>query len=241
MDKSKFEKFINKYNLGGACESVLYTVDDTTLTTRAISDDKNVLCEVSAPAMGIESGNYAVYETARLRSLLGVLGENLTVKTKRTQDKLLGIMFNDNLTEVTFVLADTSVIPTVPDLKKLPPFDAEIDMDEQFINTFVRAKGALSEVDTFAVMSDGSDDTAEIVLGYSVLNTNRIRIKAKMTSPVEVKPISFSAKYLREILVANKDAKNGKLEISSKGLIRTSFSVDNITSTYYLVQIDTKD
>ena len=53
--------------------------------------------------------------------------------------------------------------------------------------------------------------------------------------------ISFSAKYLREILVANKDAGTGNLEISSKGISRIVFSVDGITSTYYLVQIDTKD
>ena len=241
MEKSKFEKFIGKYNLGGACESVLFTVDKQTLSTRAISDDKNVLCEVTAPSMGIEDGSYAVYETAKLRSLLGVLGDALQVKVKRTADKATGMNFSDTDTEVTFVLADTSVIPNVPDLKKLPPFDMTIQMDEQFINTFVRAKSALSEVETFAVMSDGTDTAADVVLGYSSLNTNRVRIKATTESPIEFKPISFSAKYLREILVANKDAKGGKLEISSKGLIRTSFTVDNITSTYYLVQIDTKE
>lgn len=241
MEKSKFEKFINKYNLGGSCESVLFTVENQNLSTRAISDDKNVLCEVVAPSMGIDNGTYAVYETARLRSLLGVVGETLSTKIKRSNDKPTGMTFSDTDTEVTFVLADTSVIPTVPDLKKLPPFDLEIQMDEQFINTFIRAKGALSEVDTFTVMSDGSSNTADVILGYSSLNTNRVRMKVNTTSATKLDPIAFSAKYLREILVANKDAKSGKLEISSKGLARTAFSVDNITSTYYLVQIDTKE
>jgi hypothetical protein len=241
MEKSKFEKFINKYNLGGSCESVLFAVEGQSLTTRAISDDKNVLCEVTAPSMGIEAGSYAVYETAKLRSLLGVVGETLSVKVKTSGDKPTGMTFSDTDTEVTFVLADTSVIPNVPDLKKLPPFDMLIEMDDKFINTFVKAKGALNDVDTFTVMSAGTENTADVVLGYSSLNTNRVRIKATTSEPVEMKPISFSAKYLREILVANKDAKGGKLEISSKGLARTSFTVDNISSTYYLVQIDTKE
>lgn len=241
MEKSKFEKFIGKYNLGGACESVLFSVDGKSLSTRAISDDKNVLCEVTAPSMGLDAGSYAVYETAKLRSLLGVVGEALAVKIKRSGDKAIGLTFSDIDTDVTFVLADASVIPNVPDLKKLPPFELTIDMDEQFINTFVKAKGALNEVDTFTVMSEGADTTADVILGYSSLNTNRIRMKAKTTEASELKPTSFSAKYLREILVANKDAKGGKLEISSKGLARTSFNVDNIASTYYLVQIDTKD
>jgi len=241
MEKTKFEKFISKYNLGGSCESVLYSVDGNTITTRAISDDKNVLCEVTGPSMGLKDGSYAVYETAKLRSLLNVLGETLSVNVKKSGEKPVGMTFDDTNTEVTFVLADQSVIPAVPDLKKMPPFEMTIEMDEQFINTFVKAKGALSEVDTFAVMSEGTNKTADVILGYSSLNTNRVKLKANTTEASELKATSFSAKYLREILVANKDAKIGKLEVSSKGLARTSFNVDGIKSTYYLVQIDTKE
>jgi hypothetical protein len=241
MEKTKFERFINKYNLGGSCESVSYTVTDDEIITRAISDDKNVLCEVIAPSVGFKAGVYPVYETAKLRSLLGVLGESLKVNVKKSGENPTAITFDDSNTEVTFVLADARVIPTVPDLKKMPPFDMTIVMDEQFINTFVKAKGALSEVDTFTVMSEGKTTTADVILGYSSLNTNRVKLKATLEEAVEVSAISFSAKYLREILVANKDAKGGKLEISSKGLARTSFVVDNIKSTYYLVQIDTKE
>lgn len=241
MEKTKFERFISKYNLGGACESVLFSVEDKTISTRGISDDKNVLCEVTAPSMGLKNGTYAVYETAKLRSLLGVLNETLAVNVKSASSKPVGIEFSDGTTDVTFVLADNSVIPTVPDLKKLPPFDLTIMMDEQFINTFVKAKGALADVETFTVMSKGTDQTAQVILGYSSLNTNRVTITATTTEEVALDAISFSAKYLREILVANKDAKGGRLDISSKGLARTSFTVDNITSTYYLVQINTKD
>jgi len=237
MEKSKFEKFIGKYNLGGSCESVLFNVNNKTLSTRAISDDKNVLCEVTAPSMGIPDGAYPVYETVKLRSLLNVLGDVLDVKVKQANEKPVGLTFSDPSTEVTFVLADQSVIPATPDLKTLPNFDLTIEMDEQFINTFVKAKGALSEVETFSVMSDGNTKSADVVLGYSSLNTNRVRIRANIENVCNFNPINFSARYLREILVANKDAKGGKLEISSKGLARTSFTVDNITSTYYLVQV----
>jgi len=126
MEKSKFEKFITKYNLGGACESVLYSVDNKTLSTRAISDDKNVVCEVTAPSMGIADGSYAVYETAKLRSMLNVLDDALRVDIKTSGEKPVGMKFSDTSTEVTFVLADASVIPAVPDVKKLPPFDITV-------------------------------------------------------------------------------------------------------------------
>jgi len=237
MEKSKFEKFIGKYNLGGACESVLFSVEGNTLSTRAISDDKNVVCEVTAPSMGFKDGSYAVYDTAKLRSLLNVLDETLNVNVKKSADKLVGITFADVNSEVTFVLADQSVIPAVPDVRKIPPFDLTVEMDEQFISTFIKAKNALSEVETFTVMSTGNTTTAEIVLGYSSLNTNRVKLTVNTKEAVMFNPISFSARYLRDILVANKDAKSGELLISSKGLAKTSFTVDNISSTYYLVQI----
>lgn len=241
MEKTKFERFVSKYNLGGACESVLYKVENDKLTTRAISDDKNVLCDITAPSMGFDDGEYAVYETAKLRSLLGVLDEDLKVSQKKASGKLVGLEFSDKSTEATFVLADASVIPNVPELKKLPPFDLVIEMDEQFINTFVKAKGALADVDTFTVISNGKGKTADVVIGYSSLNTNRVKIKASVKENTEVKAISFSAKYLREILVSNKEAKAGELHISSKGLAKTTFSADGITSNYFLVQIETKE
>jgi hypothetical protein len=238
MEKKTFERFIAKYNLGGSCESVIYSVSgDSSITTRAISDDKNVLCEVTGPSMGIPEGEYPVYDTTRLRSLLGVLGDSLSVGVKRSGDNPVGMTFSDVNTEVTFVLADTSVIPNVPDLKKLPPFEMTIVIDENFINTFVRAKGALSDVDTFTVMSDGHDTTTDIVIGFSSLNTNRVKLTATTNEAVVMEPINFSAKYLREILVANKDAKTGTLEVSSRGIARVKFEVDGVTSTYYLVEI----
>jgi hypothetical protein len=42
---------------------------------------------------------------------------------------------------------------------------------------------------------------------------------------------------LKEILVANKEAKDATLKISSDGLAHISFEVDGYKSDYYLVQI----
>ena len=47
------------------------------------------------------------------------------------------------------MLAELSVIPSVPDLKTLPAFDVQIKLDQTFISTFIRAKGALSDENNF--------------------------------------------------------------------------------------------
>lgn len=237
MEKSKLEKFITKYNLGGSCESVLFKSDGDTLAVRAISDDKNVLGEIIADNMKFPEGEFGVYETKKLRAILSVLDDTLTIKPNVHNGKTTGLNITDGNTKATFVLADASVIPAVPDLKKLPPMDFTISLDDKFVNTFIKAKSALSEVETFAVMSTGEDKTASAVIGHSTLNTNRITVSATTDKAVKMEPISFSANYLREILNANKDISNGTFQVSSKGLSVVKFSANGFTSTYYLVQI----
>lgn len=236
MENSKFEKFISKYNLGGSCESVTLKSDGKSLTVRSISDDKNVLGEVVYITTEFPSGEFGVYETKKLRAILSVLEEQLVITAVTTNDKVTGLHLTDGETKATFVLADTSVIPVVPDLKALPPMTFTVTLDEKFVNTFVKAKNALSEVESFTIMSDGTTNIANVVIGHSTLNTNRIAINATTDKAVELSPINFSATYFREILLANKGAKNGKLEVSSKGLAKASFEVDDISTVYYLVQ-----
>jgi hypothetical protein len=238
MEKSKFEKFINKYNLNGACESVIIKCDDTTTQASGMSDDKNIVCIVKAPTMNIPSGEYPVYETKKLKALLNVINENLTVDVNTLNDTPVNLGFSDAQSEVVFVLADAQVIPPVPKINE-PTFELTIDMDEKFISTFVKAKNALSDVDNFAIVSNGKTNTVDVIIGYSSLNKNTVKLKATANQAVQMAPVNFSAKYLRDILVSNKDATSGKLYISSKGMAKTTFEVDNVTATYYLIKLTT--
>jgi len=133
------------------------------------------------------------------------------------------------------MLADLSVIPVVPDLKQVPPFNAEITLDDEFTSKFIKSKGALSESDTFTFSCIGGK--GEVVLGYSTINTNRISISVDCKCDGDVQPISFSAKYLKEILNANRGSKSATLKISSQGLSYIEFETDTITAKYYLVEI----
>ena len=93
----------------------------------------------------------------------------------------------------------------------------------------------LSESDTFTF--ECSNNNGNIILGYSTINTNRISMKVDCKCDGDVSPISFSAKYLKEILNANRGSKSATLKISSQGLAHIQFETDNITSKYYLVEI----
>ncbi len=230
MNKSKFDGFINRYNLGGEIESVMIKSDDSNLSVRMISDDKTLLGDVTVAETDFPNGEFGIYTTSQLKGLLSVLDEAISV-----EETTGAVKFSDKGTKVQYMLAAPSVIPAVPDLKALPPFDVEVTLNDDFVNKFIKSKGALADADTFTFTSKAGK--SEIVLGYSSINSNRISINVEAKGTEDVEPIAFSAKYLKAILTANKGSKSSSLKISSKGLSHVSFTDGDYTSNYYLVEI----
>lgn len=235
MEKQRLNRFVSKYNLAGLVESVKWTSENNTLSTSFISDDKSVLGRVSMTDFNYDSESFGVYDTSKLTKMLAVLGDDVDFSIQDMDGKPVSLRFKDGSTSVNYMLADLSVIPNVPDLKQLPDFNVRIKLDETFISKFIRAKGALPDENTFTLVC--KEGKSQIVLGYSNINTNRITIDVDAECDGDVQPISFSATYLKEILVANKDATDAVLNISSQGLSHIHFEVDEYTTDYYLVEI----
>ena len=108
-------------------------------------------------------------------------------------------------------------------------------MDNDFVNKFIKSKGALADADTFTFTC--KDNKGEIILGYSSINSNRISINVNCVCDTDIEPIAFSAKYLKAILMANKGSNTSSLKISSKGLAHLAFTDGDYVSNYYLVEI----
>jgi len=230
MEKQKLDGFINRYNLGGEVESVMVKSEGSNLSVRMISDDKTLLGDVSVSGMEFPNGEFGIYTTSQLKSLMSVLDNSIDV-----EEVTGALKFSDKGTKMQYMLAAPSVIPAVPDLKALPKFNATITLDDDFINKFIKSKGALADADTFTFTC--KDGKGEIILGYSSINSNRISIEVTCTCDGDIQPIQFSAKYLKGILVANKGSNTSSLQISSDGLAHLSFTEGDYTSNYYLVEI----
>ena len=233
MEKVKFDGFINRYNLGGEVESVMVKSEGTNLSVRMISDDKTLLGDVSVSGTDFPNGEFGIYTTSQLRGLLSVLDNTIDV-----EEVTGALKFSDKGTKMQYMLAAPSVIPAVPDLKALPDFNVEITLDDEFVNKFIKSKGALADADTFTFTCGDGKGPGQIILGYSSINSNRISIDVNCTcSTDKVDPIAFSAKYLKAILLANKGSKSSSLKISSSGLAHLNFVDGDYTSNYYLVEI----
>jgi hypothetical protein len=184
----------------------------------------------------MDEGEYGIYDTSRLSSLLSPLDSDIQLKVNRSNGKAVSLTFRDADARATFMLAEKSIIPAVPDIKALPPFETTITIDEKFTTKFVRGKASLPEVDNFTILT--ADDKTQIVIGYSAtLNTNRFALHVDASGKPLERAIMFSAKYLRDILIANKEAKRGLIKVSSKGLAYVTFEIDGFSAEYYLVEI----
>ena len=127
MKKDKVLQFISRYNLNGNVESVKWeTKEDNVCETQFITDDKSVLGQVSVKDFDLTEGEVGVYDTAKLKQLLSVVGDDINVNIVEKNEKNVSISVSDDTTSVNFMLADLAVIPNVPALKDLPDFDLSI-------------------------------------------------------------------------------------------------------------------
>ena len=240
MQKSKLDKFIQKYNLGGNVNSVKWKSNSDTLTTTFVTPDKSLLGTVKVDKFPFEDSEIGVYQTDQLKSLIGVLGDDVSLDLSKFGDIAVSLKVKNGPVSVDYVVSDLSVIADPPALKRLPEFGTKIKLDTKFINTFVKGKAALSDIDTFTILN-GKSGNVEVVIGYSSTNTNRVNIPVETTSSNLEKPISFNANLFKEVLVANKECTSAVLEVSNEGLARVNFKVDDYDSTYYVVAMQDVD
>ena len=239
MQKSKLDKFIQKYNLGGNVNSVKWTAGTNQLKTSFVTPDKSLLGTVVADNVKFEDADMGVYQTDQLQKLLSVLDNEVDLSLTKAGDRAVSLKVKNGSVSVDYVLSDLSVIPDPPALKRLPDFQTQVKLDSQFIDTFIKGKSALSDVETFTIKRKGDD--CEVVIGYSSTNTNRVNIPVDCTSCDIENPITFNANLFKEVLTANRKCTSAVLEVSTDGLARVNFKVDDYDSTYYVVAMQDVD
>ena len=232
MQKTKLDRFIQKYNLNGNVNSVKWTSKDDTLATTFVTSDKSLMGSVTVDNVQFDEGDVGVYTTDLLQKLLGVLGDDVTLNVSKFGDKAVSLKVQNGTVSIDYTLSDLSVIPDPPTLKRVPEFQTNVKVDSHFIDTFIKGKSALSEAETFTLTTG---DETQVVIGYASTNTNRVNIPVETTTNGLTDNISFNANLFRDVLSANKECTSAVLEVSNDGLLRINFKVDDYNSTYYLV------
>ena len=109
-----------------------------------------------------------------------------------------------------------------------------IDVNEEFINKYIKAKNALPDAKNFAVQV--KNGVIKFIINYTTINADNISFEIGNTPVGDMEPICFSADKLKEVLVANK-GDMGTMHISPDGLTRVDFTGADFDSSYWLVQL----
>ena len=106
------------------------------MTTTFVTPDKSLLGTVKVDKFPFEDSEIGVYQTDQLKSLIGVLGDDVSLDLSKFGDKAVSLKVKNGPVSVDYVLSDLSVIADPPALKRLPEFGSQIKLDNNFINTF---------------------------------------------------------------------------------------------------------
>ena len=219
--------------MNGTVNSVLLNSKSSKLAARFISGDKTLLGELEMDKWQFEDSEVGIYSTEQLLKLLSVLDEDINVTINKAGDKSIALKVSDASSSVNYMLSDISIISKPPQLKSVPNFELKIDVTPNFMNKFISGKSALAETDNFTVITDGSE--TKLVIGYASINTNRVIIPVTTTESSNIDNVSFNANIFKEVLTANKECESATLEVSSEGLSKITFRVDDFSVTYWLV------
>lgn len=238
MNKKQLLGLIEKYNLSGTIESVKWVVQNKKLNVDFVSDDKALVGTSELNEFDFEDAELGIYTTSELIKMLAALEDSVTIEPVKIADKFKTLKISDKTFKMQYVLSEPAIIPPAPVLKKLPEFEVSIRVDKEFIDKFIKAKNAISDAESFAVQSMG--DETVFTIGYSDQNTNRTAFKVSCQNRTDIGPLLFGIEYMKNVLVANKDADKGVIEISSKGLMRLQFETKEYKSTYFIVKLQSE-
>ena len=234
MEKSKLQSFINRYYLAGNCEAVILKENDNGVGCELIDMDQTVVGKLQWNTTPFMKGELGINHTGSLIKMLSALGENININVQDSAGKNYAMKISEGSTKATFMLADTTVIPSVPSINTEPPYEVTLPIDDAFMSKFIKAKNALPDAKNFAVQVVNGE--IKFIINYSTVNSDNITFEVGSSTGGDLSPICFSADKLKEVLVANK-GDMGTMHVSSQGLSRIDFTGPDFNSSYWLVQL----
>lgn len=243
--KSFLERYHLKDNTGNVEIRVRERAGEPELYTKFRTKNGGVRGDVTLRPFDFEECTFGVWKTKKLKKLLGIMDERFDLELKRKPESMGGgpmaLKLTDDFRTVTFHTAALDAVKwdfdEIGSLKfgKTPPVAVDLDVDDEFTNSFTRGMSAVEE-DMFAVRSDGSDVVFE--LGWRRHSGgNTVKLRPDVEDPDPVDEMVFRGDLMSHILRANKPD-DGSLQVSPAGMLIMGFSGDRFDSNYFFTKND---
>ena len=241
MQKQTLTSVIDKYHLNGIVESVKWNIKDKNITVDFITPMKNLVGKVISPNFDLDDTDLGIYNTSQFNKLVKIMDNTVVLGlTKSPYGTPLELTLADNQYNLNYYLSDLMLIESVPAINEPASYDAEANIDSDFISKFANAKKALGDVKQFTIKDELNSENMKdlvIVIGDGNGYANKIKFKTPCESMFGLNEIPFPADVMMELLKANEEADSGTIQISQEGLMKVSFKEESIESVYYLVRL----
>lgn len=239
IDKLDLVSIISKYHLGGMIKSVRWNVKDGNLGIGFNSPSMEMIGSLEYKDFPLEDSTIAISDTSQLSKLVGITNGYLNLEFVRQNKLPIQLIIADNQYTLNYALADLMIYPEAGQLDFEPEYDVIAELDNESITAIVKAKQALVDTNTVVLTSspdDDGEDRLELCFAGNIAFSNKVSF---FLSEVDMKVAELNEHYdsnmIKEIMYANKDMPQGKMSISSEGLMRLEFEDDKIKSSYYIV------
>jgi len=237
INKLTVQSIINKYYLG-TNESVKWEVKDNFLNVDFMTPSKDVIGNVTCANFQLEDCKLAIYDTKKLNSLISICSGDLLLELIKNKAIYTKLQISDLNFNLNYALSDPLLISKVGEVNEAE-WVVELNLSQEDIDNIIKAKSALSQVDNMLVTTttnlDGVD-VVEFVFGDESGHNNKITYQVLGDVKETNLKLPFNSDTFKTILQANKDMNGGKLLLSSMGLMRLDFNLEDITSKYYMVR-----
>lgn len=242
IQKSRLQSVISKYYLNGICEIAKWVTSKDRVEIRFISLNKDMVGLIEANNFSLKDGEILIYNTTKLNRLISITKGEIFLDLTKEKNTFTKLEISDDKFSASYSLASLNLTPKYPKRLEEPDFEFIVKLDNEDIQSLIRAKSSLTEIDNIILNPYKDIDESwkiEMVFGEDNNYSNKISYQLKnVTSNIDVVPdkkLIYSTNILKEIFYCNKDVAEGTIYIGTKGLMKLCFEQDNIKSTYWLV------
>ena len=240
INKSKLQSIISKYYLNGLVQSVRWLTESGKLSISFVSENKDICGDLICDSSPVEDSEIAIFDTAQLNKLISVTNGELLL-TLEKQHKIFSKMHIQDMSfNVAYSLADTLLVPKRGVIEFPNNYDVIIDLNSEIVNSFIKAKSALTDINDVMISTEEDPDRGTIVqFAFGDLNNFSNKIKYIVDEGIKINKelkLPFNSDSFKNILAANKDLESGKLSLTEEGFMKLEFKSEDIKTLYYMVR-----
>ena len=237
INKLLLKSLIDKYYLG-VNDSVKWVIENNSMYVDFMAPTRDVIGKVTCKDFPLEDSKLAIFETKKLLNLVSICSGDLLLELEKNREVYTKLKLSDLNFNLNFALSDPLLIDKVGTVNT-PEWVVELDLTTEDLENIIRAKSALSGVDNMTINTTkdlDDEDVCEFVFGDEQGHNNKITYQLKGDIKETNIKLPYNSDMFKTILYANKDMEEGKLYLSSMGLMRLEFQSENTTSEYFLVR-----